>query len=106
MTLPHELAAAGAPVAHAVRLPLLLSSGSLVHLDATLHCAIAHCPLSAALVSACRADICARLSVPPSGPQEVPLAKKIVFSGLSGAIATTCIYPIDICQSTRAHAKG
>lgn len=96
MTLPHELASAGAPVVDAMRFPLLLSRCSLVHRDATLalrHPLTVRPLLHSVGLSRISAPVCP--SVRPA--QEVPLAKKIVFSGLSGAIATTCIYPIDIC---------
>jgi hypothetical protein len=39
-------------------------------------------------------------------PDDVPLVKKVLFSGLSGAIATTCIYPIDICKTKLMNQKG
>ena len=41
----------------------------------------------------------------PSSPphlkdtETVPLHKKVIFSGLSGAIATTCIYPLAITKT-------
>lgn len=42
----------------------------------------------------------------PVNPDDVPLAKKVVFSGFSGAIATTCIYPIDLCKTKLMNQKG
>lgn len=39
-------------------------------------------------------------------PDDVPLTKKVIFSGISGAIATTCIYPIDICKTKLMNQKG
>ena len=51
-------------------------------------------------------------SSPPSSPSShglkdtlsIPLWKKVLFSGLSGAIATTCIYPIVITK-TKLHME-
>lgn len=37
---------------------------------------------------------------------QVPLYKKIIFSGISGAIATTCIYPIDITKTKLQDQKA
>jgi solute carrier family 25 aspartate/glutamate transporter 12/13 len=38
--------------------------------------------------------------------QDVPLHKKVVFSGISGSIATTCIYPIDLVKTKLQDQKG
>jgi hypothetical protein len=38
--------------------------------------------------------------------EEVAFSHKIVYSGVSGAIATTCIYPIDITKTRLMNAKG
>lgn len=38
--------------------------------------------------------------------QDVSLPRKIVFSGLSGAIATTCIYPLDLTKTKLMNQKG
>ena len=36
--------------------------------------------------------------------ERIPLYKKVIFSGISGAIATTCIYPL-ACTKTRLQAE-
>jgi solute carrier family 25 (mitochondrial aspartate/glutamate transporter), member 12/13 len=41
-----------------------------------------------------------------SSSSEVSLPRKIIYSGLSGAIATTCIYPIDITKTKLMNQKG
>jgi hypothetical protein len=60
-------------------------------------CQLARLPLTGAVSgAACRCPRHCCVCV-----QEVPLLKKIIFSGLSGAIATTCIYPIDIWSANK-----
>lgn len=44
--------------------------------------------------------------MPSSKKDNVPLSKKIFFSGISGAIATTCIYPLDITKTKLQDQKG
>ena len=38
--------------------------------------------------------------------EHIPLYKKVVFSGLSGAIATTCIYPLAITKTKLQNESG
>ena len=41
-----------------------------------------------------------------SKSKKISVHKHIVYSGLSGAIATTCIYPIDIVKTKLQDQKG
>jgi len=74
---------------------------------------MASSPLAPTPAAAGLAATAAGPSRSPSAPatalkntEDVPLGKKVVFSGLSGAIATTCIYPIDICKTKLQNQKS